>query len=191
MFDAIVLAGGSARRLGGADKPAQLIAGRSLLDHVLAAVDAADRIVVVGPVRATARPVRWRREDPPGGGPVAALAAAIHSVQAEIVVVLAADLPRIAPAVPALVAALRTSSTDAAILVDETGRRNYLAAAWRRDRLARVIAALADTSGASARSLYARADILEVADPDGWATDCDTWDKLAEARRLIENRERT
>lgn len=191
MFDAIVLAGGDARRLDGADKPGQLIAGRSLLEHVLSAVSEADHIIVVGPVRDTSRPVRWCREDPPGGGPVAALAAAIGEVRSELILVLAADLPRIAPAIPELLAALQRSYADAAVLVDDNGRRNYLAAAWRRDRLIRRIAAITDTSGASARSLYAGADILEMADPDGWGSDCDTWTELAEARRLIENRERT
>ncbi|WP_438949006.1 NTP transferase domain-containing protein, partial [Streptomyces harbinensis] len=35
VFDAIVLAGGAARRLGGADKAAVTVGGRPLLDRVL------------------------------------------------------------------------------------------------------------------------------------------------------------
>ncbi|MCX5284487.1 NTP transferase domain-containing protein [Streptomyces sp. NBC_00198] len=92
-YDAVVLAGGSARRLGGADKPGVRVGGRALLDRVLAAcVDAAVTVVVAEP-RATARPVRWAREDPPGGGPVAALDAGLRHTTAPYVVVLSADLP--------------------------------------------------------------------------------------------------
>lgn len=57
VFDAIVLAGGGAARLDGADKPALDIGGASLLERVLTAVADADRIVVVGPVRPASRPV--------------------------------------------------------------------------------------------------------------------------------------
>ncbi|WP_165840672.1 NTP transferase domain-containing protein, partial [Streptomyces scopuliridis] len=58
-YDAIVLAGGAAKRLGGADKPGVRVGGRSLLDRVLAACEGAARTVVVGGRRPTARPVRW------------------------------------------------------------------------------------------------------------------------------------
>ncbi|MEH6375729.1 NTP transferase domain-containing protein, partial [Streptomyces sp. KLMMK] len=36
-YDAVVLAGGAARRLGGADKPTLRVGGRTLLDRVLEA----------------------------------------------------------------------------------------------------------------------------------------------------------
>ena len=48
-FAAVVLAGGAARRLGGAPKPARTVAGVPLLTRVLDAVAAADVRVVVGP----------------------------------------------------------------------------------------------------------------------------------------------
>ncbi|WP_399128711.1 molybdenum cofactor guanylyltransferase [Actinacidiphila sp. ITFR-21] len=79
-YDAVVLAGGAARRLGGADKPALPVGGRTLLDRVLAACAGADRTVVVGPRRPTARPVRWAGEEPPGGGPLPALAAGLTAL---------------------------------------------------------------------------------------------------------------
>ncbi|NJP68904.1 NTP transferase domain-containing protein, partial [Streptomyces spiramenti] len=40
-FDAVVLAGGAGRRLGGADKAAVRVGGRTLLDRVLTASRAA------------------------------------------------------------------------------------------------------------------------------------------------------
>ncbi|MCM2388887.1 DUF6457 domain-containing protein [Streptomyces albipurpureus] len=82
-FDAIVLAGGAAQRLGGADKPGLSVGGRTLLDRVLAACRDARRTVVVGGRRATERPVVWAQESPPGGGPVAALDAGLRQLARE------------------------------------------------------------------------------------------------------------
>jgi molybdopterin-guanine dinucleotide biosynthesis protein A len=81
-YDALVLAGGAARRLGGTDKPALAVGGRMLLDRVLAACAAARTTVVVGPRRPTARPVLWTREEPAGGGPLPALAAGLAALDA-------------------------------------------------------------------------------------------------------------
>ncbi|MEU7317258.1 DUF6457 domain-containing protein [Streptomyces sp. NPDC007083] len=81
-YAALVLAGGGARRLGGADKPAVTVGGRPLLDRVLAACGDATATVVVGPRRPTCRPVLWAREEPPGGGPLAALQAGLDALAA-------------------------------------------------------------------------------------------------------------
>jgi len=188
-FDAIVLAGGTARRLGGADKPMLEVDGVPMLVHVLDAVSAARSRVVVGPRRPIARAVTWCRETPPGGGPVAALAAALPLTSAAIVVVLAADLPGIAAAIAPLHAAL-TSSTSAAPSIDvamlmRNGRPNHLAAAWTRDGLVTALGGVADPRGASMGALANGATVAEVADP-GWGDDCDTWADLAAARARSE-----
>jgi molybdopterin-guanine dinucleotide biosynthesis protein A len=97
--DAVVLAGGRASRLGGADKPALVVGERSLLASVTAAAAAAGArvVVVVGPPRPglvlTAGRLRVVREDPPGSGPVPALRRGLAEVAAPWVLVLAADLP--------------------------------------------------------------------------------------------------
>ncbi|MCX5068306.1 NTP transferase domain-containing protein [Micromonospora lupini] len=94
-YAAVVLAGGAARRMGGVDKPARPVGGLSMRDRVLAAVgDAAPR-VLVGPGDGVADGVRVTREDPPGGGPVAAMAAGLALLDPDttLVAVLAADLP--------------------------------------------------------------------------------------------------
>src|SRR5829696_2324717 len=125
---AVVLAGGRARRLGGVDKPALAVGGRSLLDGVLAACEGAAPIVVVGPRRETAVAVRWAREEPPYGGPLAALAAGLRLVPAtaEVTAVLAADLPNLGPdAVRRLRAALDPGG-EGAVLVDEHARSQWL-----------------------------------------------------------------
>jgi molybdopterin-guanine dinucleotide biosynthesis protein A len=181
VYDAIVLAGGRARRLGGAAKPQLTVGGRTLLDAAVAAVARAGQVVVVGPEQPVGRPVIWRREEPPGGGPVAALAAGLPATSAPLVVVLAADLPAIAPAVPALLAAVPMDG--AAVLTDAAGRANYLAAVWSRPALAAALASLGRVDGAAMRALVAATpSVVPVPDAGGWGQDCDTWDELARAR---------
>ncbi len=180
MFDAIILAGGSARRLGGADKPAVQIGASSMLEHALAAVGDADQVIVVGPRRSVSRAVLFCQEQPPGGGPVAALATGAIAVRAPVVLILAADMPAIGPAVALLVAAVGTA--DCAVLTDADGRRNFLAAAWRTAALRDALAGLPVLAGAPARSLYRAARINEVADLGGWSRDCDTWADVVAAR---------
>jgi molybdopterin-guanine dinucleotide biosynthesis protein A len=192
MFDAIVLAGGAATRLGGAGKPAIEVGGGTLLDRTLAAVSAARRIVVVGPPRPVTDGVRagqliWCREQPPGGGPVAAIAAGFDRTNADTVVVLAVDLPWIAPAVPRLLAALREANV--AVLVDGSGRQSYLAAAWRRTALGSALAASGGAAGVAARRLFDGMEIIEVPDSAGWAEDCDTWSDVERARRRADREE--
>jgi molybdopterin-guanine dinucleotide biosynthesis protein A len=185
-FDAVILAGGSGRRLGGVDKAGLRIEGIALLDRVLAAVAGAQRIVVVGPRREDparlADRIQWRREEPPGGGPVAGLAAGLDAVTAGVVVVLAVDLPYIEPVVPALLTRLDVGDAgepelEVAVLVDAQGRRNFLAAAWRRAALQERLAAIGRSEGAAMRALYADARCAEVLDwgPDGgYGRDIDT-----------------
>jgi molybdopterin-guanine dinucleotide biosynthesis protein A len=189
VYDAVVLAGGAARRLGGADKPAVRVGGRTLLDRVLGACAGARTTVVVAAPRPTARPVRWVREEPPGGGPVAALDAGLRHATAEHVVVLSADLPFLAPAtVRRLLDELRAGRADGVLLTDADGRDQPLVAAYRTRALRDALAALAQEHGALTglplRRLTAALDLTRV--PDHVASfDCDTWDDIAAARARI------
>ncbi|MFD6611625.1 molybdenum cofactor guanylyltransferase [Micromonospora chalcea] len=94
-YAAVVLAGGAARRMGGVDKPGRPVGGRPMLHRVLAAVADADQRIVVGPSGPLPDGVRTTREEPPGGGPVAATAAglALLDPATTTVALLAADLP--------------------------------------------------------------------------------------------------
>ncbi|MDQ0405052.1 NTP transferase domain-containing protein [Streptomyces sp. NPDC000349] len=152
-YDAVVLAGGAARRLGGADKPGLRVGGRALLDRVLAACAGARTTVVVAGPRPTARPVTWAREDPPGGGPLAALAAGLRHTTAEFVVVLSADLPFLGePTVARLLSALAAGEADGVLLTDAHGRDQPLVAAYRASAVRRELAAMAgDRAGRKAR----------------------------------------
>ncbi|MFJ6778579.1 NTP transferase domain-containing protein [Streptomyces yangpuensis] len=189
-YDAIVLAGGAARRLGGADKPALSVGGRALLDRVLDACPDALSTVVVGGRRPTARPVRWTREDPPGGGPVAALDAGLRATTAGLVLVLSADLPFLdRDTVRALLAAPDTHRTDGAMLRDPDGRDQPLVAAYRAEPLRREIALLATEhgglTGLPLRALTAELELTAVTTRPLASFDCDTWDDLSAARARI------
>jgi molybdopterin-guanine dinucleotide biosynthesis protein A len=182
VFDAVVLAGGSAARLDGADKPGIEVDGSSLLERVIDAVRAAASVIVVGPPRDVSVEVRWCREDPAGAGPVAAIAAGLEHVRSGTTVLLAADLPWIAGAVDPLTRALSAGSGDVAVLVDTSGRTNYLAAAWHTPALRQAVLTIGDPNGAPVRALYRDALAIELRDDMGWATDCDTWSDIERAR---------
>ncbi|MEU0911881.1 NTP transferase domain-containing protein [Streptomyces althioticus] len=188
-YDAVVLAGGAARRLGGADKPAVRVGGRPLLDRVLAACADARATVVVAVPRPTARPVTWAREDPPGGGPLAAIEAGLRHVTAEHVVLLSADLPFLdGRTVAALLDTLRRGTVDGVLLTDSDGRDQPLVAAYRAPSLRRELAALSGahggTTGLPLRRLTGALDLLRISGPVA-SFDCDTWDDIATARARI------
>lgn len=183
-FAAVVLAGGRAARLGGQPKPQLDVGGRSMLATVVDAARDADPVVVVGPPQPVPEGVVLVREVPAGGGPVPALAAGLAAIgDAEVVAVLAADLPFLTRD---LVTALRERLVDDGVLVvDDTGRDQLLLGVWRT-------AALRDAVRDPRRHTPLRAVLsgLTVARhrpvalpgrPAPW-TDCDTPADLARAR---------
>ncbi|NEC63143.1 NTP transferase domain-containing protein [Streptomyces sp. SID9727] len=189
-YDAIVLAGGAAERLGGADKPAVRVGGRPLLDRVLAACPGAGTTVVVGGRRPTARAVTWAREVPPGGGPLAALGAGIRHTSADRVLVLSADLPFLgADTVAALVAASEREGVEGALCSDQDGRDQPLVAVYRGEPLRRELALLAaehgGLGGLPLRLLTRELTLCRVAADPLASFDCDTWEDIASARARI------
>lgn len=182
-WDAIVLAGGTSRRLGGADKAGVQVGGRALLDRSFAAVAGAGRILAVGPHRPTSSPVTWCSEDPPGGGPVAALAAALPAVTGDMVVVLAVDHPFLEQSTVArLVGA--AAGHDGAVLLDVDGRDQPLAAAYDTAALRTRLAEEGEPAGMAVRRLVAGLDLVRLPGGDA-AFDCDTWDDVARARARV------
>lgn len=189
-YDAIVLAGGAAKRLGGVDKPSVSVGGRALLDRVLGVCRDAGRTVVVGGRRATARPVVWAREEPPGGGPLAALDAGVRQVEAQAVLVLSADLPFLGErTVRQLIGTLGTSGREAALLTDAGGRDQPLVAAYRTEPLRRELALLAteygSLTGLPLRLLTHELDLARIGAEPLASFDCDTWEDISAARARI------
>ncbi|MFI6958374.1 NTP transferase domain-containing protein [Nocardia sp. NPDC050408] len=182
--DAIVLAGGRASRMGGVDKPAIVIGGRSMLDAALAAVARCARTVVVGPRRPEldARIVQVR-EVPPGSGPVAAVGAgfrALGPTAAPLVVVLAADLPFLSQVtVTELIRHGSESGADAVFAADESGRPQYLIGVWRRTALAAALQRLDSLINQPMKALIP-ADTVTVT--MAGIADCDTEEQVRTAR---------
>ena len=193
---AVVLAGGRGSRLGGEDKPALRLAGRSLLEIALEAVGECP-VVVVGPPRELPAGVVTVREDPPRGGPAAAVVAGIRALPAlpddALVAVLAADLPGLTAAgIGRLCAAIIASSVDAdrsgqststvplaesvggAVLVDPSGRRQYLTGVWRIASLSAAADRRPQWHGVALRELLAPVGTIDVAGSDRETADVDT-----------------
>jgi molybdopterin-guanine dinucleotide biosynthesis protein A len=138
-YTAVVLAGGKAARLGGQAKPQLIVGDRPILAAVLDAVIDAERRIVVGPPQPVPPDVMLAREQPAGGGPVAAIRAGLADADTDVVLVLAGDLPFLTAD---LVGRLRERLTgDGVLVVDDTGRDQYLLGAWRTTALRRAVAA--------------------------------------------------
>lgn len=180
-FGAVVLSGGGGARLGGADKASIEVRGQTLLEHALAAVAGAAEIVVVGTEVPTSRPVTFTREDPAGGGPAAGLLAGLRAFarRPERVVALAVDMPRVtSETVDRLLGA---AEEHGAVLVDASGREQYLCAAYS---VAAIEAAGAGVSahGRSMRDLVSGLRLTRVPAVGEEAADLDTWEDLARLR---------
>ncbi|MEV6555297.1 NTP transferase domain-containing protein [Nocardia sp. NPDC051756] len=184
--DAIVLAGGRASRMGGVDKPAIVIGGRSMLDAALAAVAKCAHTVVVGPHRPELAPeIKQTREVPPGSGPVAAIGAGLHTLgsAAPLVVVLAADLPFLSPwSITELIRHTCESGADAVFAADESGRPQYLIGVWRRTALLAALDRLDSLINQPMKALIP-ADSAIIALPG--IADCDTEEEVRLARASV------
>ena len=174
----------SARPVAGTGSPA----GSGSLATLLADLAAtAAPVVVVGPPRALPPGVRQVREEPPGGGPLAGVAAGLELVDTPTVVLLGGDQPFAAPAVDRLVTALLAAGADAAVGVDGDGRRQPLLSAHRTAAARRVLAALPDVAGRPLRALFGGA-VVEVPVSAEEALDVDTPDDLDAARSVLARR---
>lgn len=180
----LVTCGGTSRRLGGRDKTREPLGAGTVLDHLLAALPAGWPVVCVGEERPTCRPVTWAREDPPGGGPVAALAAGLRHVPTPTCVVVAGDMPFAGPGAADLAAALQHSpEEDAVVGTDGTGRAQPLLAAYRSDALRAVLPE--DPAGARLMDVLDRLHTTALELPAPRTLDVDTPEALARARHIV------
>jgi molybdopterin-guanine dinucleotide biosynthesis protein A len=196
-YAAIVLAGGTARRMGGVAKPLLPVGGVPMLRRVLDAVGDAGTRIVVGPadlsdILSGLPNTILTMEDPPLGGPVAGIAAGLAMLgdEADAVCVLAADLPMIENRTIAYLAAALAARPDAdvALVVDPGGHRQSLLARWRTPALHAALARLGEPAGASMRALLTGVIVVEVATGDDTHLDCDTDADWREANRLMSGR---
>lgn len=175
---AVVLAGGTAARMGGVDKASIELRGRTLLTWVLDAVVDAGEVVVLGEWVPTERPVTFTREDPAYGGPAAGLLAGLDAFarSPQQLVVLAVDMPRVTMTT---IARLRSAAVghDGAVLCDVAGRRQ-LAMVLDAARLGAVRPAYGDEHGLPLHRLLAPLDLVEVPAVGDEAHDVDGWSDL-------------
>jgi molybdopterin-guanine dinucleotide biosynthesis protein A len=171
-WSCIVLAGGGGRRLGGIDKATMPIGGRTALDVLLDSLPEGLPVIVAGPERRTNRHVLFCAEVPPGGGPVAGIAAAMHAVSAPHVLVVATDMPWSGPLLANLAARFPECAGDVLVPLDSEGREQVLCCAWRTDALRDALTSLGDPRGRSVRDLVAEAHST-------------TWQVGAESQRLL------
>lgn len=174
-FAAVVLAGGTAARLDGADKASLEHAGRSLLEWSIDALIDAVEVVVVGDPVPTTRPVTFTRESPRYGGPVAALLTGRDALarRPNTLGVLAVDMPRVSAYT---FRRLREAAQgrDGAFLTDPTGRRQ-LAGVLDVARLDAVRPDHEGQHGMALHRLLAGLDLAEVPPQGEEARDIDSW----------------
>lgn len=197
--DLIVLAGGGGTRLGGLDKAGLVVAGRPLLERVLQGAGLARQVVVVAPPGVVVPDgVLRTMEDPPGGGPVAGIAAGLtalarstssaHSTSSAWTVVIAVDQPAAGQAIPALVQAAANADPGVDILCphDDQGHAQWLLAAYRTTSLTQALGPLGTGHNISVRRMVQDLVIADVPTPhqgdiDTWA-DHKTWEQRLGAR---------
>ncbi len=183
----IVLCGGTSRRLGGGDKTRESLSGTTVLDHLLDDLPPGWPVVCVGEMRATTRTVRWCRESPAGGGPVAGLAAGLELIRrlgAVICVVVGGDMPFAAAAVPTLVDALNAQpELDAVLASDPGGRRQPLLAAYRVEALRSALPG--EPGGARLMAVVDALLVGTVTCEARTTLDVDTPEALEQARHIV------
>jgi len=179
---AVVLAGGTAARMGGVDKASIEVSGVTLLERALAATMSAVEVVVVGPQVPTSRPVTWTLEDPPSGGPAAGLLTPLDRflTPPDLLAVLAVDMPRVnAGTVARLTWAVEGDpAVDGAVLVGPDGRRQTLAAVYRHAALRAAAPGLEERHGLPMHRLVSDLRLREVPAVGEETRDVDTWDDL-------------
>ena len=179
---AVVLAGGTAARMGGVDKASIELEGRTLLAWALDAVVDAGEVVVLGDWVRTERPVTFTREDPAQGGPAAGLLAGLDAFARPParLVVLAVDMPRVSIDTVARLR-LAAEGRDGAVLLAPDGRRQ-LALVLDAARLHAVRPPYGEEHGLPLHKLLGPLDLVEVPARGDEARDVDGWADLRDLR---------
>ncbi|NMW89677.1 molybdenum cofactor guanylyltransferase [Mobiluncus curtisii] len=182
---AVILAGGTAKRLDGVSKPDYRVGGTRLIDWVFAEIERtrfSGRLVVVAPARLSVPSgVVLTLEDPPLGGPLAGLNAGVSKLGDLPDSAMVAVMPCDAPLTPRLWGNLCTHLEGCAGAAPQTDdcetRLHYLHGCYRLGALRE----LPQVRNRSIRSGFSHLQVTAVADPQHYCMDVDTPE---DARRL-------
>ncbi|MFC3125403.1 molybdenum cofactor guanylyltransferase MobA [Pseudoroseomonas globiformis] len=191
----IILAGGTARRMGGGDKPLRLLGGQPLLRHVMARlepqVDALALNANGDPTRFAAFGLPVVADEPPSRGPLSGILAGLNWAAAHCpgcawLVTVPGDTPFLPPGLVASLHSEREAAGTTAAMAASKGRRHPPAGLWPvscRAALADALAGGEERVGRWAESLgCAIADF--TADPDPFFN-ANTPGELAQAEALL------
>ena len=146
---AVIVAGGRSSRMG-QDKASLVLAGRTLLDRVVAIAVRVPRLVEVIVVAApgqrlppvtSATPITIVRDEVEGQGPFPAIVRGVRAVKADVVLVLGCDGPFVRPALLELLA--RRAEQHMTVVPMVKGRPQPLCSALRADARPKLEALLA------------------------------------------------
>ncbi|MGB9987998.1 molybdenum cofactor guanylyltransferase [Salarchaeum japonicum] len=173
----VVLAGGDSTRFGERDKALARVDGTPMVRRVYDALTDAigtPPAVAAGPTP----PAAYRRVLPADAqfvpdadgyaGPLAGLAGAVRSLDADWLFAAATDLPRLDAATVTWLADERTADCDAVVPVAADGVPQPLCAWYRRTTVADALAEVAGAAGP--RALLDRLDVRRVTSADTPAT---------------------
>ncbi len=182
----ILLTGGSSRRMG-SDKASLDFGHDTLLKYQLGQIPHGFPVIVVGEHDDDAAlEVRFTREDPPGSGPVAAIAAGLELVITSQALLLAVDAPFV---LPQLLNLELGPNDNALIPRDQGGKVQYLAGIYRSDPLRCALERLGSPEGKSMRELISNLPNVELlaltVENAKYFIDVDTPADLATAREFM------
>lgn len=188
----IILAGGTAARLGGVSKPDFKVGGRRLIDILFDQLDAigfAGEAIVVAPADVAVRPgVVLTLEDPPHGGPLAGIGAGVRALTInddDLVAIATCDAPVAVRLLPQMASVLNGGLTNDGLANDgpSDARRpdgvvplnvrdwpQYAHGLYR----AGALRSLAFERDGSVRRAFCGLDLATVRDDAGHCIDVDT-----------------
>ena len=166
-FAGVVLAGGASRRMGRDKALVDAPDGRPLaLVGVEALQDAgAAEVLVVGGDEASLRALGlpWVADLHPGEGPLGGILTAFAHTGADLVVVMACDMPGVGPEVPTALVAAMADEPDAGVALAVVGDRDQpLTACWRRSSAAVALRAAFDAGERAPRKVLPELGVVRV-----------------------------
>ena len=166
-FDGAVLAGGASRRMGSDKALVDAPGGRPLVVVGVEALRAAGALEVVvvggdGPaLQGLGLP--WVPDRFPGEGPLGGIVTALHATRADLVVVMACDMPGVGPEVPAALVRALAAAPGAGVAVAVVGDREQpLTACWRRSVALEVLTSAYDAGERAPRFVLAALNPVRV-----------------------------